>query len=85
MRDAVRGVRVAGGGGADGVGPRDVRGLGALPALRLRDASGLATLPQFHPDALDAIEIGGESLGELATRLRARDGMIVVPQTHGLV
>lgn len=57
----------------------------AAAALRLRDASGLATLPQFHPDALDAIEIGGESLGELAARLRARDGMIVVPQTHGLV
>lgn len=57
----------------------------AASALRLRDASGLATLPLFDPAALDAIEIGGESLGELAARLTARDGMIVVPQTHGLV
>ena len=57
----------------------------AAAALRLRDASGLATLPQFDPEALDAVEIAGETLGALAARLMARDGMIVVPQTHGLV
>ncbi|MGX6447991.1 mandelate racemase/muconate lactonizing enzyme family protein [Patulibacter sp. S7RM1-6] len=54
-------------------------------ALRLRDASGLATLSLFEPAALDAVGIGDESLGDLASRLTPRDGTISVPRTPGLV
>jgi L-alanine-DL-glutamate epimerase-like enolase superfamily enzyme len=57
----------------------------AAAALRLRDASGLATLTLFEPAALDAVGIGNESLGDMAGRLTARDGTISVPRTPGLV
>lgn len=57
----------------------------AAAALRLRDASGLATLTLFEPAALDAVGIGDESLGDLAGRLTARDGTISVPRGAGLV
>lgn len=57
----------------------------AAAALKLRDASGLATLTLFEPAALDAVGIGDVSLGDLATRLIARDGTISVPRGAGLV
>jgi L-alanine-DL-glutamate epimerase-like enolase superfamily enzyme len=67
-------------------GPLAVAGaVHAAAALRLRDASGLATLTLFEPAALDAVGIGSESLGDLAGRLTPRDGTISVPRTPGLV
>ncbi|MGE4427479.1 MAG: mandelate racemase/muconate lactonizing enzyme family protein [Solirubrobacteraceae bacterium] len=60
-------------------------GVHAAAALRLRDACGLATLGMFEPASLDAVGFDGVSLGDLATRLIARDGTIRVPQEPGLV
>jgi L-Ala-D/L-Glu epimerase len=67
-------------------GPLAVAGaVHAAAALRLRDASGLATLQLFEPAALDAVGIGDQSLGDLAGRLTPRDGTLSVPRTPGLV